>query len=321
MSIGAPPRRRLPRWLKAQAPGSPGYLKLRRLVRDLRLNTVCDSAHCPNMGECWGHGTATFMILGDMCTRACGFCAIATGRPEAVDEGEPARVAEAIELLGLRHAVITSVSRDDLPDGGARIFAATVEEVHDRCPVTSVEVLIPDFQGDPEALATVLESRPHILNHNLETVPRLYGVMRPQARYERSLELLDRARHLGTAPTKSGLMLGAGERRDETEAAIRDLSRVGCRILTMGQYLSPSPDNVPVDRFVSPAEFDELGDFAAALGFDHVESGPLVRSSYHAERQSHCVQGGGTEVEPAMYPAPEGVAVHPTAIDGDELLT
>jgi len=321
MPIGAPPKRRLPHWLKARAPGSPAYLELRRLVRALRLNTVCESAHCPNIGECWGHGTATFMILGDLCTRTCGFCAIGSGQPEAVDEDEPARVAEAVGQLGLSHAVITSVSRDDLADGGARIFARTVEEVCQRCPETTVEVLIPDFQGDPGALSTVLESKPHILNHNLETVSRLYPLMRPQARYERSLELLCRARRQGAAQTKSGLMLGAGERRDETEAAIRDLAEVGCRILTLGQYLSPSPDHVAVDRFVSPAEFEELGDFAVGLGFGHVESGPLVRSSYHAERQARGVPCGDTGAGSAPGPVLDGdlLAVHPTAIDGDEL--
>ena len=317
------PIRRLPRWLKAPAPGSPEYLELRRLVRRLRLNTVCESAHCPNIGECWGHGTATFMILGQVCTRNCGFCAIATGQPQAVDEGEPARVAEAVSLLGLRHAVITSVSRDDLADGGASVFAGTVREVRRRCPTTTVEVLIPDFQGDPGALRAVLDSEPHILNHNLETVSRLYPLMRPQARYGRSLDLLARARHLGMAPTKSGLMLGAGEERDETEAAIRDLAEVGCSILTLGQFLSPSPHHVAVDRFVSPAEFEDLGDFALGLGLAQVESGPLVRSSYHAERQAHGVPCPDAAAAPASGRGPDAdlLAVHSTAIDGDELLT
>ncbi len=280
-----PGRRRLPRWLKAQAPGSEGYLRLKRLVKGQRLNTVCESAHCPNIGECWGHGTATFMILGDVCTRSCGFCAIATGRPDRVDEGEPERVAEAIGQLGLQHAVITSVNRDELPDGGARIFASTIRLTHQRCPETSIEVLIPDFQGNWDALAAVMAAGPDILNHNIETVPRLYPQMRPQARHERSLELLDRARQLSPAPTKSGMMLGAGEERHEVEQTLRELADVGCAILTLGQYLSPSSEHVPVARFLHPDEFRELGNFARDLGFEHVESGPMVRSSYHAERQ------------------------------------
>jgi len=263
------------------------------------------------------------MILGEVCTRSCGFCAIATGQPEAVDEGEPTRVAEAVDALGLSHAVVTSVSRDDLADGGASVFAAVVGAVRQRCPATTVEVLIPDFQGDPGALGAVLESGPHILNHNLETVPRLYPMMRPQAQYGRSLELLARARHVGAAPAKSGLMLGAGESRDEAEAAIGDLAEVGCSILTLGQYLSPSPNHVPVHRFVSPEEFGDLGDFALGLGFDHVESGPLVRSSYRAERQAHGLPSPAVAAAPAAGSEPGGdlLAVHPSAIDGDELLT
>ncbi len=281
----SPAVRRLPRWLKAKAPGSPGYLELKRLVTSLDLNTVCQSAHCPNIGECWESGTATFMILGDVCTRSCGFCAIKTGRPQWLDDGEPDRVAEAISRLDLRHAVITSVNRDELPDGGAHIFARTIEAVHALCPDTSVEVLIPDFQGNWDALELVLAARPEILNHNIETVPRLYHIMRPQARYERSLELLDRALRTGPAPTKSGMMLGAGEIHQETEQSIRDLAAVGCSILTLGQYLSPSSQHVQMDRYVHPDEFVELRDFALGLGFRHVESGPMVRSSYHAERQ------------------------------------
>ena len=276
---------RLPPWLRVKAPGSPNYLDLKRLVKELRLNTVCESAQCPNIGDCWGSRTATFMILGDVCTRSCGFCAIRTGRPQSLDEEEPLRVARAVATLGLRHAVITSVNRDELPDGGARIFARTLDEVHSLCPGTTVEVLIPDFQGNPEALQTVLDSGPDILNHNIETAPRLYRFMRPQAKYSRSLELLDRARRLGPAPTKSGMMLGAGETRRETEEVISDLAAVGCSILTLGQYLSPSERHHPVARFVPPREFTDLRDFALDLGFRHVESGPLVRSSYHAERQ------------------------------------
>ena len=276
---------RLPPWLKAKAPGSPNYLELKHLVRGLELHTVCESAHCPNIGECWSRRTATFMILGDICTRSCGFCAIKTGRPESLDEDEPHRVAAAVAYLELRHAVITSVNRDELPDGGARIFARTLEELHRRCPQTTVEVLIPDFKGNWEALDSVLAARPDILNHNIETAPRLYPVMRPQARYERSLELLDRARRSGPAPTKSGIMLGAGERRDEIARTIGDLAAVHCSILTIGQYLSPSPRHVPLDRFVHPDEFEEWRSYALGLGFRHVESGPLVRSSYHAEEQ------------------------------------
>lgn len=276
---------RLPRWLKVKAPGSPNYLDLKRLVKSLKLNTVCESAQCPNIGECWGNRTATFMILGDICTRSCGFCAIRTGRPQVLDEDEPKRVAQAIAALGLGHAVITSVNRDELPDGGAHIFAETIDEIHRLCPKTSIEVLIPDFQGDQDSLLAILNAVPDILNHNLETVPRLYPTMRPQAIYSRSLELLDRARKLGTAPTKSGMMLGAGETIDEIEDTIGDLSDVGCNILTLGQYLSPSRKHVPVARFLEPSEFTELGNYARRLGFNHVESGPLVRSSYHAEKQ------------------------------------
>lgn len=276
---------RLPRWLKVKAPGSPNYLDLKRLVKNLKLNTVCESAQCPNIGECWGNRTATFMILGDVCTRSCGFCAIRTGRPQVLDEDEPKRVAQAIAALGLGHAVITSVNRDELPDGGAHIFAETIDEIHRLCPKTSIEVLIPDFQGDQDSLLAILNAVPDILNHNLETVPRLYPTMRPQAKYGRSLELLDRARKLGTAPTKSGMMLGAGETIDEIKDTIGDLSDVGCNILTLGQYLSPSRKHVPVARFLDPVEFTELGNYARGLGFNHVESGPLVRSSYHAEKQ------------------------------------
>lgn len=300
--------RRLPRWLKAKAPGSEGYLELKRLVKGQNLHTVCESAHCPNIGECWASGTATFMILGDVCTRSCGFCAVKTGRPTWLDEEEPERVAEAISKLNLRHAVITSVNRDELPDGGADIFARTIRAVHLRCPETSVEVLIPDFQGDWESLDLVLDAAPEILNHNLETVPRLYRTMRPQARYDRSLELLGRARQRGPAPTKSGLMLGAGETRREAEAAIRDLADVGCHILTLGQYLAPSDVHVQVDRFVHPDEFDELRRFALGLGFRHVESGPLVRSSYHAERQVDDMVAAG---EPSRTVLPRTVTDSP----------
>lgn len=280
-----PQRRRLPPWLKAKAPGHPNYLDIKHLIADLRLNTVCESAQCPNIGECWGQRTATFMILGDICTRSCGFCAIKTGRPVGLDEGEPERVAAAIAHLDLRHAVITSVNRDELPDGGAEIFARTIAAVHQRCPQTSVEVLIPDFKGDWDALATVMAAGPDILNHNIECPPSLYYKMRPQAQYDRSLELLRRAHEMGPAPTKSGMMLGAGETHDEIAQSIRDLAAAECAILTLGQYLSPSPNHVPVERFVDPDEFAAWRHFALELGFRHVESGPLVRSSYHAADQ------------------------------------
>ena len=278
-------RQRLPSWLKAKAPGNPNYMDIKRLVADKRLHTVCESAHCPNIGECWGQRTATFMILGDICTRSCGFCAIKTGRPVWLDEDEPQRVAEAVAHLNLRHAVITSVNRDELSDGGAGIFARTLEALHDRCPETTIEVLIPDFQGNWDALETVLQAQPDILNHNIETVPRLYYKMRPQAKYARSLELLDRARTTSSAPPKSGAMLGAGEREEEIARTIDDLAAVGCAILTLGQYLSPSAEHVPVDRYVPPDEFEHWRAYAMDRGFRHVESGPLVRSSYHAERQ------------------------------------
>ena len=280
------PRTRLPRWLKARAPGSPNYLEIKRLTSDLQLHTVCESAHCPNIGECWGNRTATFMIMGDTCTRSCGFCAIKTGRPGALDEDEPGRVATALARLGLRHAVITSVNRDELKDGGAHIFARTLEELHRHCPETAVEVLIPDFQGNWDALKVVLDAGPDILNHNIETVPRLYPKMRPQARYHRSLELLERARALSPVPTKSGMMLGAGETRDEIERTIRDLAAADCHILTLGQYLSPSANHVSVARYVPPDEFAAWRRLALDSGFRYVESSPLVRSSYHAEQQT-----------------------------------
>lgn len=279
-------RRRLPPWLKAKAPGNRNYTDIKRLVSGKRLNTVCESAHCPNIGECWGNRTATFMILGDVCTRSCGFCAIKTGRPTWLDDEEPERVADAVAHLNLRHAVITSVNRDELPDGGAKIFALTIEAINIRCPETSVEVLIPDFQGNWQALQTVLDAKPDILNHNIETVPRLYYKMRRQAKYARSLELLDRAaRSTSGAPTKSGMMLGAGESEKEIQKTIDDLASVDCAILTLGQYLSPSPEHVPVERYVHPDEFEHWRNYAINRNFKYVESGPLVRSSYHADKQ------------------------------------
>jgi lipoic acid synthetase len=285
-SAHAKPKRRLPSWFRVQAPGSSRYRELKDLVQGMNLHTVCESARCPNIGECWNSGTATFMILGDVCTRSCGFCAVKTGRPEWLDTEEPKRVAQAIQQLNLRHAVITSVNRDELPDGGAGIFAQTILEVHRLCPDTSVEVLIPDFQGKWEALQQVMDAAPDILNHNLETVPRLYKTMRPQAKYERSLALLDRAKDMRPdIPTKSGIMVGAGESIDEVYQAIQDLAAQRTDILTVGQYLQPSPKHVAVEKFYHPDEFLALKTYALSLGFHHVESGPLVRSSYHAADQ------------------------------------
>jgi len=279
----AQPRLPKPEWLKVRAPGSPSYLRLKTLMRGLNLHTVCEEAQCPNIGECWHHGTATFMILGDICTRACAYCAVAHGRPHPLDPAEPARVAEAIRTLGLSYVVITSVDRDDLADGGASAFAATVRETRARLPECRLEVLIPDFQGNEAALHTVLDARPDILNHNTETVPRLYRMARSGGRYERTLQLLDRSRRYAPAiPTKTGLMVGLGENHAELVATFKDLREVGCGILTIGQYLRPSASHAPMVRYYHPDEFRDLKAIAVDLGFVHVESGPLVRSSYHA---------------------------------------
>jgi len=274
-----------PEWIRARAPVGENYERLAGLMRELSLHTVCEEAHCPNVGDCWNRGTATFMILGDVCTRACGFCAVKTGLPaRAPDPGEPARVADAVARMGLRHAVITSVNRDDQPDGGAWVFAACIREIRARVPGCAVEVLIPDFKGDWNALRTVIAARPDILNHNTETVPRLYRRVRPGARFERSLELLARSRRAGLR-TKSGIMVGLGERLSEVAATFADLAGVGCELVTVGQYLRPSWNHLPLDRYYSPEEFAELRRFAVSLGYAHVESGPLVRSSYHADQQ------------------------------------
>ncbi len=279
---------RKPSWLKVKAPGSPTYVRLKHLMGELRLHTVCEEAHCPNIGECWHHGTATFMILGDVCTRACGYCAVAHGRPAGLDTAEPERVADAAGRMGLRYVVLTSVDRDDLSDGGASIFAETVRAIRDRLPGCRIEVLIPDFQGKAEPLHAVLDAGPDILNHNTETVPRLYRMARPGGRYARTLELLDRARtYAPHIPTKSGLMVGLGEEWDEVVATLADLRDVGCGILTIGQYLSPSAAHLPVVRYYHPEEFEMLRATALSLGFGHVESGPLVRSSYHAHEQAN----------------------------------
>jgi lipoic acid synthetase len=277
-------RRHRPEWLKVRIASGENYSRLRGLIDHHRLHTVCEEARCPNMGECWNAGVATFMILGDVCTRSCGFCAVKTGRPEWLDHEEPVRVAEAIRIMGVRHAVITSVNRDELPDGGASIFAETIRCARAVNPELTVEVLIPDFQGDRAALEIVIDASPDILNHNTETVPRLYARVRPQAKYIRSLELLDRAKRAGMT-TKSGLMLGLGERNEEVLEVMSDLRVAGCDILTLGQYLQPSKVHEPVDRFVLPEEFVMLKERGMSMGFRHVESGPLVRSSYHAAGQ------------------------------------
>jgi lipoyl synthase len=277
------PRQPKPDWLTVRAPGSPAYLRLKGIMRGLGLHTVCEEAQCPNIGECWNHGTATFMILGDICTRACAYCAVAHGRPEPVDRAEPVRVASAIAELGLNYVVITSVDRDDLDDGGASIFADTIGETRARLPACRIEVLIPDFQGNDAALRAVLDARPDVLNHNTETVPRLYRMARSGGRYQRTLELLDRSRRYAPEiPTKSGVMVGLGEERDELVATFKDLRAAGCGILTIGQYLRPSPAHAAMVRYYHPDEFRDLKQIALDLGFVHVDSGPLVRSSYHA---------------------------------------
>ncbi len=282
---GAHPR---PDWLRVKFFGGPRYQDLKRIMRTLDLHTVCESARCPNMGECWEHGTATFMILGDICTRACGFCAVPSGKPVGPpDENEPLRVAEAVARMGLRYAVVTSVNRDDQPDGGAHLFARTIEEIRRRVPGCKVEVLIPDFRGDWNALNVVLETRPDVLNHNTETVPRLYRQVRKGAVYERSLELLRRSKEVHPEiPTKTGLMLGLGEEKDEVLATLRDLAAQGADLLTLGQYLQPTRDHLPIVRYVHPDEFVEFKILGEAMGFKHVEAGPLVRSSYHAFEQT-----------------------------------
>ncbi len=292
MSIAVPAvfvRRREPKpeWLKVRAPGSPAYLRLKDLMRTEGLHTVCEEAHCPNIGECWHHGTATFMILGDVCTRACGYCAVQHGKPPGLDTAEPGRVADAVHRMGLRYVVITSVDRDDLADGGAGIFADTIGRIRAAAPGCRIEVLIPDFKGEEASLRTVLDAGPDILNHNTETVPRLYRLARPGGRYPRALALLDRARRYAPAiPTKSGIMVGLGEEWDEVVATLADLREIGVGILTIGQYLSPSAAHLPVVRYYHPDEFDMLRATALTMGFGHVECGPLVRSSYHAHQQA-----------------------------------
>lgn len=279
---------RRPEWLKVRIPGGDNYFELKGLMRGLKLHTVCESARCPNIGECWSHRTATFMILGELCTRRCGFCAVPKGKPQGkVDWGEPERVAEAAAAMGLKYIVVTSVDRDDLPDGGSAIFARTIEALRRSIPDCKVEVLIPDFRGSDTALETVLDARPDVLNHNIETVPRLYPVARRGSGYERSLRLLRHSREIAPAiPTKSGLMVGLGETYDEIVGVLSELAANGVQIVTIGQYLRPSGDQLPVARFYAPAEFAELKTVGQRLGIGHVESGPLVRSSYHAHEQT-----------------------------------
>jgi lipoic acid synthetase len=277
---------RKPEWLKVRAPGGSNYIQLKGLMRQWNLHTVCEEAHCPNIGECWEERTATFMILGEVCTRACGYCAVTHGRPTWEDREEPERVGRAVALLGLDHVVITSVNRDDLADGGAQVFARTIRAIRREAPHCQIEGLIPDFQGSAEALHTVIEARPDILNHNIESVPRIFKRVRSGGRYDRSLELFARARQ--SEPrllTKSGIILGMGETRDELVETMSDLRSVDVNILTLGQYLRPSPRHVPVEKFYRPEEFQELAELGRSLGFAHVEAGPLVRSSYHAKRQ------------------------------------
>ena len=277
---------RKPSWLKVRAPGGDTYRSLKQMMRSMGLNSVCEEAHCPNIGECWDSGTATFLIMGDMCTRNCPYCAIAHGRPEELDEDEPRRVAEMIEQLALRHVVITSVDRDDLPDGGARIFAWTIEEIRARLPECSVEVLTPDVRGDADAIARVIEARPDIFNHNMETVARLHKTARPGGRYRRSLDVLSTARGLDPdVLIKTGIMLGLGENSEDVRGFMHDALEAGVQILTLGQYLRPTEKHLPIDRYVGPEEFAEWKTTGEELGFLHVESGPLVRSSYHAREQ------------------------------------
>lgn len=285
--VRAEPERRQakPEWLKISIPAGEEFARLKRLMREQKLHTVCEEARCPNVAECWNAGTATFMILGDVCTRSCGFCNVKTGRPTWLDPDEPRRVAEAVRTMGVRHAVITSVNRDELPDGGAEIFAETIRRTRELNPGVTVEVLIPDFQGEKWALDIVLKERPDILNHNTETVPRLYRRVRPQAKYDRSLQIIRWSKDAGMV-TKSGIMVGLGETPDEVLQVMGDLRAAGCDIMTIGQYLQPTSDHLPVDRFVTLEEFAMYRNEGLAMGFRQVESGPLVRSSYHAERHA-----------------------------------
>jgi lipoyl synthase len=287
IELARPERVPKPTWLRAKAPSGDNFHNLKKLARGLGLHTVCESAQCPNIGECWNHKTATFMLLGDICTRRCGFCAVPKGRPEPIDWDEPRRVAEAVATLGLKHAVVTSVNRDDDNIGGAKVFAETIREIRELTPDCRIEVLIPDFQGLDDALKIVLDANPDVLNHNTETVPRLYRVVRSGARYERTLTLLANAKKFSPGMvTKSGVMVGLGESSEELVEVFRDLGNRGVDILTIGQYLRPSKDHLPIARFYAPEEFQYLQDEALRFGFRHVESGPMVRSSYHAHEQA-----------------------------------
>jgi len=277
-------QKRRPHWLKIKLPGGPGFSKVHDIVRDEKLCTVCQSARCPNIAECWSRQTATFMLLGDICTRNCRFCAVTSGKPGPVDFSEPLRVANAVKALNLKYAVVTSVTRDDVADGGAGIFAETIRQIRITKPDCRVEVLIPDFKGSETALHTVLEANPDVLNHNVETVPVLYSRVRPQADYRQSLEVLKRAADYGSK-TKSGIMVGIGETDSQVYNVMKDLLSVDCKMLTIGQYLQPSKDHAPIERFVTPEEFDDYKKVGLEMGFDHIESGPLVRSSYHADEQ------------------------------------
>ena len=279
--------RRLPPWFKVPSPGGENYRRVKGLVKEHRLHTICEEARCPNAGECWEQGTATFLALGDVCTRACAYCAVTSGRPGAVDWAEPFRIGNAVKLLGLSHAVVTSVNRDDLADGGAEIFARTVHQIRRASPECRVEVLVPDFMGDWDALRLVMESAPDVLNHNIETVERLFPRVRPKGRYDRSIELLARAREMKPRTTvKSGIIVGMGERVDEVHETMSDLREAGVEVITLGQYLRPSDKHLPVERYYHPDEFESLRSIGLRMGFGHVESGPLVRSSYHAHEQA-----------------------------------
>jgi lipoic acid synthetase len=292
---------RKPGWLKVKAPGGPGYAHLKGMMRELSLHTVCEEARCPNIGECWEHKAATFMILGDVCTRNCTYCAVSHGTPRAFDPLEPTRLAEAVERMGLEHVVITSVDRDDLPNGGAEAFAACVTEIRRRLPETSVEVLIPDFKGSARALRIVMDARPAILNHNLETAERLYRLARPGGRYDRALTLLANARRMDPgALTKSGIILGMGEEWDEILTCLRDLRRSDVNIVTLGQYLRPSDRHMPVARYYTPDEFLELREIGLEMGFTHVQSSPLTRSSYHAWEQATAARNGLPDGSPVV---------------------
>ncbi len=291
--VTAAARPRLPEWLKVPMPGGPRYIELQNLMRSQALHTVCEEAHCPNIGECWDRGTATFMILGDICTRRCHYCAVTTGRPLGIDLQEPSRLADTVKAMGLRYCVITSVNRDDLADGGAFIFASCIKKIRSLVPGCRVEVLIPDFAGSWPALKKVIDVRPDVLNHNIESPKRVFPRVRPKGDYRLSLDLLAQAKELDPdTVTKSGIIVGMGETTEELVETMEDLRGVDCDLLTIGQYLRPSAKHLPVDRFYTPSEFDELGAIGRKLGFKHVASGPLVRSSYHADEQHDAAYAG-----------------------------